>query len=258
MKIHVLLATLVLGASSVFAQQAPAIYPLPATLPAAPEGVNPAAYPLPRVDWLQRVKSNFSKADPLREKIQLVFDGDSITDGWQGAGKTIWAARYAKLNAFDFGIGGDRTESVLWRLSQGQMDGINPKLIALMIGTNNLGGYKNEQIVEGIKTTVAEYQKRCPKAVILLQAIFPRGEHPTDPYRARIKEINAAISAFGDGKKVIFVDFGDKFLNPDGTMSREIMNDFLHPTAKGYQIWAEAIAPVIAQFFPESAQASQP
>ena len=105
-----------------------------------------------------------------------------------------------------------------------------------------------------MKAVVADYQKRCPQAVILLQAIFPRAEKPTDPLRAKIKEINTLISQFGDGKKVIYVDFGDKFLAPDGTLSREIMPDFLHPNARGYQIWADAIQPTIDKFFPAAAQ----
>jgi len=196
------------------------------------------------------VNSNNQKAHQIADSIQLVFDGDSITYGWQGGGKTVWAERYGKLNAFDFGIGGDRTQHVLWRLAQGQVDGVKPKLIALMIGTNNLDGNTAEEIADGVKAIVAEYQKRCPEATILLQAIFPRAEQPTDPFRAKIKAINAIISKLGDDKKVLYVDFGDKFLNADSTMSKEIMPDFLHPSAKGYQIWADAIQPIIDRFFP--------
>ena len=119
--------------------------------------------------------------------VDLVFDGDSITDGWQGGGKEVWAKNYDKLKATDFGIGGDRTENLLWRLDHGQLDGLHPKMVALMIGTNNIG-LTAEQIAEGVTADVREYQKLCPDAVILLQAIFPRSEKATDPVRAKIKQ----------------------------------------------------------------------
>jgi len=127
---------------------------------------------------------------------------------------------------------------------------MHPKLIVLLIGTNNIANYTPAQIGEGVKAIIDAYQKRCPDSAILLQGIFPRGEKPEDPARAKIKQVNEIISKFGDGKKVIYLDFGDKFLQPDGTISREIMPDFLHPSAKGYQIWADAIQPVIDQYLP--------
>ncbi|MCE9588166.1 MAG: GDSL family lipase [Verrucomicrobia bacterium] len=180
----------------------------------------------------------------------MVFDGDSITDGWQSKGRLVWQERYAKLGAFDFGISGDRTEHLLWRLSQGQMNGIHPRLILLMIGTNNLSKNSNEQIAEGIKAIINQYRSLCPDAVIIVQGIFPRTQSATNPIRERIKEINRIVAGYADGKRLLFLDFGDKFLEPDGTMSPEIMPDFLHPSAKGYQIWADAIQPVIDQYFP--------
>lgn len=247
MKLNVLLASL-LFTGAAFAQTLPPICPMPAPMPVLPEGVNSATYPAPRMDWTTRVLLTNQKAHQIANSIQLVFDGDSITDGWQGNGKAVWAERYGNLGAFDFGIGGDRTQHVLWRLAQGQVDGVHPKLIAIMIGTNNTGTNTVEEIADGVKAIVADYRKRCPEAVILLQAIFPRAEQPTDPARAKIKAINENISKLGDGKKVIYLDFGDKFLNADGTMSREIMGDFLHPTAKGYQIWADAIQPIIDRY----------
>lgn len=183
-------------------------------------------------------------------KVDLIFDGDSITDFWMNRGKVIWNQHYAKLNAYDFGISGDRTENLLWRLQNGQVETLHPKLIVLMIGTNNWAINTPEQIADGVKADVDEYLKDCPDAVILLQAIFPRGEKPNDPARAKIKAVNQIISQLGDGKKVIYIDFGDKFLLPDGTLSHDIMPDFLHPSEQGYQIWADAIQPVIDNFFP--------
>jgi len=245
MKLQVLLVSL-LCAGSVFAQDKP----INVTIPVVPQGVNSAVFSAPRGEWFQRALSANARARAAAEPIRLIFDGDSITDGWQGNGKEVWAERYGKLNAFDFGIGGDRTQHVLWRLDQGQVDGLKPSLIALMIGTNNTGSNTPEEIAEGVKTIIAEYQKRCPEAVILLQAVFPRGEKADNPIRAKVKAINELISKFGDNKKVLYVDFGDKFLEADGSISPEIMKDFLHPTAKGYQIWADAIAPIVAKYVP--------
>ncbi|MEI8340892.1 MAG: GDSL-type esterase/lipase family protein, partial [Verrucomicrobiota bacterium] len=108
-----------------------------------------------------------------------------------------------------------------------------------------------EQIAEGVTAIVGGYRKRCPEAVILLQAIFPRGKAATDPARAKIKAINQLLAKLDDGKQVVFIDFGDKFLSADGTLSPDIMPDFLHPSAKGYEIWAEAIQPVIDKYFPK-------
>ena len=175
--------------------------------------------------------------------------GDSITDGWRNSGKEVWAANYDKLNATDFGIGGDQTQHLLWRLAHGQVDGLHPKMVALMIGTNNLFGPSDTEVAEGVATCVHEYQKHCPDAVILLQAIFPRGEKPNEPFREKLKQINAMLSKLADGKKVVYVDFGDKFLDADGTLPRDIMPDGLHPNAKGYAIWADAIRPQIEKVF---------
>ena len=246
MKFRILLAT-ILAAGSVFAQEKP--WPMPSPLPLAPAEVNSAVYAAPRIEWVTRVAATNAKAHEAGRTIDLIFDGDSITDFWQTKGQAVWNERYGKLNAFDFGISADRTQHVLWRLSQGQVEGIHPKLVAIMIGTNNLGGNTDEQIADGVKAIVSDYQKRCPESVILLQGIFPRGAQPTDGARPRIKAINEMISKLGDDKKVIYIDFGDKFLNPDGTMSPEVMPDFLHPSAKGYQIWADAIQPTIDRFF---------
>ena len=205
---------------------------------------------MPRLDWVDRVHKNIDKAKSATTQIDLVFDGDSITDGWQGAGKQVWAAHYAKVDAFDFAINGDRTEHLLWRLSAGQAQGLHPKLIALLIGTNNLGENTPEQIADGVQAIIKQYQADCPQAVILLQALFPRGELPTDPARAKIKAVNDLLAKFNDGTKVVYIDFGDKFLSPDGTISHDIMPDFLHPNAKGYQIWADSIQPMIDKYCP--------
>ncbi len=220
--------------------------------PTPPPGTNSATFPVPKTDWV----SNFMhKVDRVKNKrVDLIFDGDSITDFYEGKGKDVWAKNYSKLNPADFGISGDRTEHLLWRVDHGQLDGLHPKLVALMIGTNNLGANTEAQIAEGITAIVHDYQKHLPDAVILLQGIFPRGEKPTDSNRQKIKTINSIISKLGDGNKVVYMDFGDKFLEPDGTISKDVMPDSLHPSAKGYEIWADAIRPEIEKVFGKTAQ----
>jgi lysophospholipase L1-like esterase len=225
---------------------------MPSSFPSVPAGFNSAAFPTPRLEWLSRVKGIFDSASQVADKIQLVFDGDSITDFWQSEGREIWLERYARLGGFDFGIAADRTEQLLWRLSQGQMNGIHPRLIFLLIGTNNLGTNTNEQIAEGIKAIIDQYKKLCPDATIVVQGIFPRERDAFNPWRERIKEINKIISTYANGKNILFLDFGEKFLKPDGTLSQDVMPDFLHPSAKGYRIWADAIQPLIDQYVPPS------
>jgi lysophospholipase L1-like esterase len=223
--------------------------------PPLPPGGNPATIPSVPMGWMSHFEQNL--ADSRKQPVDLVFDGDSITYGWKGSGGGgIWNHRYAKLNAYDFGISGDSTSGCLWRVQNGQVAGLHPKLIVLLIGTNNMYSNSAEQIAGGIKAIVAEYQKQCPDAAILLQGIFPRGEKPTDGMRDKVKQVNQMISSLGDGKKVIFLDFGDKLLDAQGQYTHPITSDFLHPTGAGYQIWADAIQPVIDRFFPSKTEAT--
>jgi len=229
-------------ATAAFAEIPPsAVWPLPAV----PTGANPETIATPRDEWVARVDRTL--AVTKGKQFELVFDGDSITDFWQGTGKAVWAARYGALKAVDFGISADKVENLLWRLQQGEVDGMDPKLVVMMIGTNNSGRDSVDQIAEGVANVTAEYQKRCPNAEILLLGIFPRSALPTDPIRAKIAAINKKISAL-QGGRVTYLDIGAKFLQPDGTLTKEIMPDFLHPSAKGYQIWADAIQAVVDQY----------
>ena len=246
-------------ASVATAPNASAEAPLGGTIawpgPPTPPDANPAIIPAIPMGWVTHFVQNL--ADSRKQPVDLVFDGDSITYGWKGSGGGgIWNHRYAKLNAYDFGISGDNTSGCLWRVQSGQVAGLHPKLIVLLIGTNNMTANSAEQIAGGIKAIVAEYQKQCPDAAILLQGVFPRGEQPTDGLRAKVKQVNQMISSLGEGKKVIFLDFGDKLLNAQGQYTAPITNDFLHPNGNGYQIWADAIQPVIDRFFPPTTAAT--
>lgn len=187
-------------------------------------------------------------------KAQLVFLGDSITQGWEGAGKAAWEKHWASMNAAGFGIGGDRTEHVLWRLDNGNFEGLKPKTIVLMIGTNNTGhqgrnGYtcSAEDTASGVKAILGKLKVKCPEAKVLLLAIFPRGANADDAFRKQNDATNAIIKGYADDKKVFFMDIGSKFMQPDGTLSPEIMPDKLHLSPKGYDIWAEAIEPKVKE-----------
>ncbi|HEX3998942.1 MAG TPA: platelet-activating factor acetylhydrolase IB subunit [Pirellulales bacterium] len=208
---------------------------------------NTAAKPAPRdPGWVKRHEGFVEIAK--KGGVDLLFLGDSITDGWRGRGKEVWAKNYEPLKAANFGIGGDRTQHVLWRLQNGELDGIKPKLAVLMIGTNNLGSNTDEEIVDGIKAIIEELHTKSPETKLLLLGIFPRSMKADDKARARIKHINSEIAKLDDdGKTIKYLDIGNKFLEPDGTLPKSIMPDSLHPNAKGYEIWAEAINPTVKE-----------
>ena len=173
--------------------------------------------------------------------IDLLFVGDSITDWWARGGQPIWASTFAPLKAANFGIAGDTTQGVLWRMRNGELDGFQAKLIVLMLGTNNITRNPPDDIVEGNRLIVQEFRARQPQAKVLLLGIFPRGADPAGRFRPIITEINGKLAKLADDKQVIFMDIGDKFLAADGTLPADVMPDGLHPNAKGYQIWADAI-----------------
>lgn len=220
---------------------------------------NSAIKPEPRdANW---VKRHDGFVDIARKGgVNLLFVGDSITDFWRNTdpakgGKPVWDREYAPLGAANFGISGDRTQHVLWRLQNGELQGISPKLVVMMIGTNNTGFERDgttrrntpAETVQGVTTLVKELRTKLPNSKLLLLAIFPRGEKPDHPQRAQIAEINREIAKLADGKTVRYLDIGQKFLNADGTMSKDIMPDFLHPGLKGYEIWAAAIKAPVAE-----------
>jgi len=183
--------------------------------------------------------------------VDVLFLGDSITQGWEG--KEAWKKTFEPLKAANFGIGGDKTEHVLWRITEGkELEGISPKVAVLMIGTNNSSGNTPAEIAEGIKTIVAELRKQKPAMKILLLGVFPRsgkgGKDLKDPmkvapgeFQIKIGQINEIIAKFEDKQNVFYMDIGSKFLDKDGNLPKEIMPDFLHLSPKGYEIWADAI-----------------
>ena len=179
-------------------------------------------------------------------KAQLLFLGDSITAGWGGNGKAIWTQAFGAWEPANFGIGGDRTQHLLWRIQNGELNGLQPKAAVVMIGTNNVGGDSAEGIAKGVTEIVETIREKTPGTKILLLAVFPRGQRP-NPGREKLKHVNQIIAKLDDGMNVFFFDIGDKFLTPDGLMTEEITPDFLHLSAAGYQIWADAITPKLQE-----------
>ncbi len=175
-------------------------------------------------------------------KIDLLFLGDSITQGW--GNNEVWQRFYGPRNTANFGIGGDRTEHVLWRLEHGEVEGIRPKLVVLMIGTNNSGSNTAEAIANGVTAIVKSLREKLPEAKILLLGVFPRAERPGS-VRDKLAAVNAQIAKLDDGKAVKYLDIGKSFLQDDGTIARDVMPDFLHLSPKGYRIWADAMEPTL-------------
>ncbi len=199
-----------------------------------------AVKPVPRSGgWMKRHES-FNKR-VAEGKVDLILIGDSITHGWEGKGKSIWEKFYGKRNAVNLGIGGDRTQHVMWRLDNGNVKGISPKVAVVMIGTNNSGNNSPEEIADGLAAITKQLRAKLPETKVLLLGIFPRGANKDDGRRQVNEKANAIFKKLADGKDVHYLDIGEKFLEPDGTLSRKIMPDLLHLSVEGYTIWAESI-----------------
>jgi len=212
---------------------------------------NDAVVPAPREgNWMKRHESFNERVK--QGNADLIFIGDSITQGWEGAGKNVWAEFYAKRNAVNLGIGGDRTQHVLWRLDHGNIEGISPKLAVLMIGTNNSGGNTSEQIADGIKAIVEKLRAKLPNTKVLILAIFPRGANQDHTMRKVNEGANEIVKKLADNKMVYFLDIGPKFLEADGTLSKDVMPDLLHLNDKSYHTWAESIEPKVKELMGET------
>ena len=215
--------------------------------------------PAARTDegWVKRQEQINERAK--QGDIELIFLGDSITQGWEGAGKEVWDKYYGARKAANMGIGGDGTQHILYRLDHGNIDGLKPKALVLMIGTNNSPGdtYTAEQIADGIGAIITKLRTKLPETKILLLAIFPRSERP-DATREKNAKVSELASKLADGKMVYYMDIGKEFLGPDGVLSKEIMPDFLHLTPKGYEIWAKAIEAKLTELLGEKKAAAKP
>ena len=210
------------------------------------EFANPATIPTPRGEswWIEQSHS-FDRLAQETPRINLVFLGDSITERWGTDGRNVWARTYASRDAVNFGIGGDRTENTLWRIFNGNFEGTiaaaNPKVIVLMIGTNNYGSLAAEYIAKGVAANVAALRAKVPHSRILLLGIFPRGQSPNDPGRQEVSRVNQIIAGLHDNQSIFFKDISAALIEQDGTISPKIMPDYLHLSEEGYTRWAAAI-----------------
>ncbi len=175
--------------------------------------------------------------------LDVAFLGDSITQGWRDGGREVWQREWSGLKVGNFGFSGDRTEHVLWRLANGELVATNPKVVVLMIGTNNVGhGTANAtQTAEGVRKVVQTLRDALPKSKILLLGIFPRGATANDPMRVAVAEATAGFKGIANGRQVRFLDLGSHFVKPDGALRMEIMPDALHLNPMGYDLWARAL-----------------
>ncbi|MEX1042060.1 MAG: GDSL-type esterase/lipase family protein [Pirellulaceae bacterium] len=210
---------------------------------------NTATLPVPRdANWVNNRHMKINEAVKAAEgDVDLILIGDSITDAWSGPGKAAWTHHYGHRKAINAGIGGDRTQHVLWRLQNGNLDGITPKLAVIMIGTNNARDNKPEETAEGVTEIVNYLQKRLPETKILLLAIFPRGATVEDPLRQKNAKVNQIIAKLGEREGVTYQDIGSAFLDDKGTLSKDVMPDLLHLTPAAYWTWAQSIESNVAK-----------
>lgn len=220
------------------AQQSTSSLPVAAT-PAPREGN--ATFSRRHAENLERIKQG---------PVDLLFLGDSITNGWSKVPE-IWEKSFGRWNPANFGIGGDRTQNVLWRLENGELEGIDPEVVVLMIGTNNTHDDSPEDIVLGIQRIIDFVQYKLPHTEILLLAVFPRepsmreGQLYTMP-KEKVGEINKLLPGLAQPGRVRYLDIGSNFLK-DGSVPKETMPDGLHLSSDGYQIWADAVTPVLEE-----------
>jgi lysophospholipase L1-like esterase len=232
--------------------------------PTGPVGVTPSSVSAKKVDASAAIAKNDTGAFLKRHEsflaraksgpIGLLFLGDSITDNWSKA-PHIWEHYYGKFEPANFGIGGDTTQNVIWRIENGELDGIHPKVVVLMLGTNNSASHTAEEIVAADKKIVEMIRAKIPETKVLLLAIFPRGPRKNtngsnDPWESRMAVItaaNAKLATLDDGQNVRFLDINAKFLGQDGKIPFSIMPEQLHPNAAGYELWAEAMQPLLTE-----------
>ena len=220
-----------------------------------PPRVNPCVVPFLYQGFRAKHEANVAIAQ--KGDIDVLFMGDSITDFWRNAGpagmvnpphagKAVFDKYYGAMKVANFGISGDTTQGVLYRLRNGESQGFQPKASMLMIGTNSAGSATSAEIAEGVGAVVLELRQDFPAAKILLLGIFPRS-NPGDALRKTVMDVNPIIAKLHDGKNVFYLDIGAKFLDADGQLPPDIMPDKLHPSEKGYEIWAEAVKGPLAE-----------
>ncbi len=209
--------------------------------------------PVPRPEqwWLTRHKQKLDEKQQRNNDIDLLFLGDSITHSWEDTGFDVWQQFYAHRKPFNLGYAGDRTEHLIWRIQNGEVNGLSPKVIVMLIGTNNAGHRVEpaEETAAGVKLAIDELRVRLPNSKILLLAIFPRSKSPTAPMRARVNTINQQLETIADNQDIFWLDIGDSFLTQQGKLLDSVMPDYLHLNSENYKVWAKAMEPNIESLF---------
>lgn len=208
-------------------------------------GVNPSTYPMQRYGekwWKDRWDAQNKDASSAKDA-KIVFLGDSITQAWEGPGKAAWDTHFAPLGALNWGYSGDRTEHLIWRLQNGDIQRVSPEVAVILIGTNNTGHDQRpaEQTAAGIKKVIDDLGWKWPNTKVVLMSVSPRGATVEDPLRKLNTEIDETVKSYADGKRVHFLDINDKFLDENGNLSKEIFPDLLHLSPAAYETWAEAL-----------------
>lgn len=215
---------------------------------------NAAVIPVSRTGAITNRQSQvLQRAKDAPGDYDIEFIGDSITQGWEGKGANVWKELGRKYKIINFGVSGDRTEHVLWRFEHGQLDGIKAKVAVVMIGTNNSNKnkdgtdtYTDLDILEGVTAIVNQIRARQPDTKILLLGIFPRGRE-FNAQRGRLLEVNQVLAKLDDEQHIFYLDFGSQYVGNDGSISKDIMPDALHPNEAGYKIWASAMEPKLKE-----------
>lgn len=240
----------------------------PSGEPVSSSDHNPAIHPALRPDYTSELLAEwFARHEQLcarakRGDIDVLFLGDSLTEGWEKQGASAWQRILARHRAANFGRSGDRTQQVLWRIAHGECENISPAATVLLIGTNNLdpglgeasATRRNtpEEAVEGIVAVVREIQRRLPRTKILLLGLFPRGEKDSR-YRSEVPAVNAALARLAPGLNVTFLDLTPAFLPASGELDPAVMPDKLHLSIRGYERWADALLPELGALTSQSA-----
>ena len=215
--------------------------------------------PIPRTDKNSRIAHRQLLAKAKQGRIDIYFEGDSITRRWGAADYPEllknWNQSFFGWNAADFGWGADRVENILWRRENGELDGVNPKVIVLLAGTNNVGNRAPPDgladaavnVTKGLRAVVRVMQRKAPQAVIIVMGIFPRNDNMN--VMAEIDKINASLARIADGRRIRYLNINDKLADHDGKLYDGMMNpnDKLHPTLQGYQVWADALRPLFTE-----------
>jgi lysophospholipase L1-like esterase len=224
---------------------------------AAQRPMPPADQPSPRTDANSMLAHTQLLQKKTQGRIDVYFAGDSITRRWGATDYpellAHWTQTFFGWNAADFGWGADRTENILWRLENGELDDVHPKVIVLLAGTNNIGNApptgpddpRVASVTSGIRAVVDTMRKKAPQATIVLMGIFPRND--TIAVMPIIDRVNANLSALADGSRIRFLNINARLADPQGRLVDGMMRDGLHPTLMGYQVWADALRPVLTE-----------